>query len=36
MHRARHFGKAGEQGLLCANVPTAYGGAGADWLFNVS
>jgi len=27
--------KAGEQGLLCANVPTAYGGAGADWLFNV-
>jgi len=27
--------KAGEQGLLCANVPTTYGGAGADWLFNV-
>src|ERR1700730_15203544 len=27
--------KAGEQGLLCANVPAAYGGAGADWLFNV-
>jgi acyl-CoA dehydrogenase len=27
--------KAGEQGLLCANVPTEYGGAGADWLFNV-
>ncbi|HEY3659259.1 MAG TPA: acyl-CoA dehydrogenase family protein [Steroidobacteraceae bacterium] len=27
--------KAGEQGLLCANVPTAYGGAGAEWLFNV-
>jgi acyl-CoA dehydrogenase len=27
--------KAGQQGLLCANVPTAYGGAEADWLFNV-
>jgi acyl-CoA dehydrogenase len=27
--------KAGEQGLLCANVAEAYGGGGADWLFNV-
>ncbi|SEE77485.1 Acyl-CoA dehydrogenase [Rhizobiales bacterium GAS191] len=27
--------KAGEQGLLCANVPTAYGGAGGDWQFNI-
>jgi alkylation response protein AidB-like acyl-CoA dehydrogenase len=27
--------KAGEQGVLCPNVPSDYGGAGADWLFNV-
>ncbi len=27
--------KAGTQGLLCANVPEVYGGAGSDWLFNV-
>ena len=27
--------KAGEQGLLCANVPEQYGGAGADWAYNV-
>jgi acyl-CoA dehydrogenase len=27
--------KAGEQGLLCANVKEAYGGSGADWLYNV-
>jgi acyl-CoA dehydrogenase len=27
--------KAGDQGLLCANVPEVYGGAGADWLYNV-
>lgn len=27
--------KSGEQGLLCVNVPEAYGGAGADWLYNV-
>jgi alkylation response protein AidB-like acyl-CoA dehydrogenase len=27
--------KAGEHGLLCANVPEEYGGAGADWLYNV-
>jgi acyl-CoA dehydrogenase len=27
--------KAGEQGLLCANVPADYGGAGAEWYYNV-
>jgi acyl-CoA dehydrogenase len=27
--------KAGEAGLLCANLPEAYGGFGADYLFNV-
>jgi acyl-CoA dehydrogenase len=27
--------KAGAAGLLCANVPEAYGGYGADYLFNV-
>src|SRR5713101_7653326 len=27
--------KAGEQGLLCANVEEAYGGSGGDWLYNV-
>lgn len=27
--------KSGEMGLLCPNLPEAYGGAGADWLFNV-
>jgi acyl-CoA dehydrogenase len=26
---------AGERGLLCCNVPEAYGGAGADWLHNM-
>ena len=26
---------AGEQGLLCANIPPEYGGPGADWLYNV-
>jgi alkylation response protein AidB-like acyl-CoA dehydrogenase len=29
------WGKAGAAGLLCANVPEAYGGVGADYLFNV-
>jgi acyl-CoA dehydrogenase len=27
--------KAGEAGLLCANLPEQYGGSGADYLFNV-
>lgn len=27
--------KAGAMGMLCCNVPEAYGGAGADWLYNV-
>jgi len=27
--------KAGAAGLLCANLPEAYGGAGANYLFNV-
>jgi acyl-CoA dehydrogenase len=27
--------KAGAAGLLCANLPEAYGGCGADYLFNV-
>jgi len=27
--------KAGEAGLLCCDLPEEYGGAGADWLYNV-
>jgi alkylation response protein AidB-like acyl-CoA dehydrogenase len=27
--------KAGEMGMLCCNIPEEYGGAGADWLYNV-
>lgn len=27
--------RAGEVGILCPNVPEAYGGFGADWLYNV-
>jgi acyl-CoA dehydrogenase len=27
--------KAGEAGLLCPDTPEAYGGFGADWLYNV-
>ena len=27
--------KAGAMGMLCPDVPEEYGGAGADWLFNV-
>jgi alkylation response protein AidB-like acyl-CoA dehydrogenase len=26
---------AGEQGLLCANIPEAYGGLGAEWQANI-
>jgi acyl-CoA dehydrogenase len=29
------WAKAGRAGLLCCDVPEAYGGAGADWLYNV-
>jgi alkylation response protein AidB-like acyl-CoA dehydrogenase len=27
--------RAGELGFLCCDVPEQYGGAGADWLYNV-
>ena len=27
--------KAGDAGLLCCDMPEEYGGAGADWLYNV-
>lgn len=27
--------KAGQTGLLCSDLPEEYGGAGADWLYNV-
>ncbi len=27
--------KAGAAGMLCCDVPEAYGGIGADWLYNV-
>lgn len=27
--------RAGEMGILCPNMPEEYGGAGADWLYNV-
>lgn len=27
--------KAGEVGMLCPNIPEAYGGMAADWLYNV-
>ena len=29
------WAKAGAAGLLCCDVPEAYGGFGADWLYNV-
>lgn len=29
------WAKAGEAGLLCCDTPEAYGGFGADWLYNV-
>lgn len=27
--------KAGAAGMLCCDIPESYGGAGADWLYNV-
>jgi alkylation response protein AidB-like acyl-CoA dehydrogenase len=27
--------KAGDAGILCCDLPEEYGGAGADWLYNV-
>ncbi len=27
--------KAGAAGMLCCDIPEAYGGVGADWLYNV-